>query len=390
LPALSSVAPSTPGLNIVGYVTADLGVGQSARGAAQAAEATGIEYSMVDFAMGTISPKTDRSYSSKISAVNEHTVNLVHVNADQFPSFRRAMGADFFAGKKTIAYWAWELMEFPEEWTTSFADLTEVWVPSRFVQSAISDKAPVPVVLMPHPIAVPKSTRSRARFGLPEARFLFLTMYDVLSYQERKNPAAAVAAFRKVAAAGTDAGLVIKVLNADQRPEEMEALRLSLEDVPGVILLSSTLSRQEAYDLEATCDAFVSLHRAEGFGFALAECMHLGKPVIGTNWSGNTDYMNSRNSCPVDYRLVELDRDHGPYKKGQKWADPDVDHAAWHMRSLAARPELAASIGAEARATMLSDYSPRAIGLRYRARLERIRQFSTGDDGVPPAWKSKI
>jgi len=384
LPAVEPVAPrpASPvsdlplGLNIAGYVTADLGVGQSARAAAQAAEAAGIAYSMIDFAMGTISPKTDRSFAPKISLYGNHGINLVHVNADQFPSFRRAIGPDFFEGRRTIGYWAWELPELPDEWVASFAGLSEVWVPSRFVQAAVSQKAPVPVILMPHPVNVPKAESSRKRFGLPSEPFLFLTMYDLLSYQERKNPAAAIAAFRKAFPHGNKAALVVKVLNADKCPADMAALRQSLEGVPGAVLLSSTLSRQEAYDLEATCDAFVSLHRAEGFGLAAAECMYLGKPVVVTNWSGNTDYMTSRNSCPVDYDLVELDRDHGPYKKGQIWADPDIEHAAWCLRSLVDDSSLAARIGERARATILTNYSPLAIGRRYRARLDRLRVFT--------------
>ena len=34
--------------------------------------------------------------------------------------------------------------------------------------------------------------------------------------------------------------------------------------------------------------------------------MFLGKPVVATNWSGNTDFMRPDNSCPVNFRLVRL------------------------------------------------------------------------------------
>jgi glycosyltransferase involved in cell wall biosynthesis len=368
----SSRPPPAPGLNICGYVTADLGVGQSARGAAVAAEAAGIEHVLVDFAVGTMSPKTDRTFSHKFAPNNDHAFNLVHVNADQFPVFRRTMGPDFFAGKYTIAYWHWELEEFPDRWQASFEGVDEVWTPTRFVQGAVSAKAKVPVLIMPHAISLPPVKPSRERFGLPRAGFLFLTMYDLLSYQERKNPEAAIRAFRKAFGSSGDATLVIKVLNADRRPEDLGRLRESLSDLASVVLLTSTLPRQAVYDLEATCDAFVSLHRSEGFGLGLAESMYLGKPVIATEWSGNTDFMTSRNSCPVDYELVTLDRDHGPYEKGQRWAEADVDQAAWYMRALVNDPVYVERIGRGARSTMLTDYSPTAIGKRYRARLELL------------------
>ena len=41
-------------------------------------------------------------------------------------------------------------------------------------------------------------------------------------------------------------------------------------------------------------DSLISLHRSEGFGLHLAEAMAMGKAVIATNWSGNTDFMNPK------------------------------------------------------------------------------------------------
>ena len=53
--------------------------------------------------------------------------------------------------------------------------------------------------------------------------------------------------------------------------------------------------------LFARADCYVSLHRAEGFGLTLAEAMALGKPVIATGFSGNTDFMTPANSYLVDW-----------------------------------------------------------------------------------------
>lgn len=82
----------------------------------------------------------------------------------------------------------------------------------------------------------------------------------------------------------------------------------------------------------ARCDCVVSLHRSEGFGLVPAEAMNFGKPVIMTNWSGNKDYMSRDNSIGIDYQLVRLAKDYGPYKAGQYWAEPDVEQAAYWMK----------------------------------------------------------
>ncbi|MDR0267612.1 hypothetical protein [Paenibacillus sp.] len=63
---------------------------------------------------------------------------------------------------------------------------------------------------------------------------------------------------------------------------------------------------------------------AAGELMQLAEAMYLGKPVIGTNWSGNTDFMDRDNSCVVDYSLIKVGEDYGPYKHHQLWAEPDM------------------------------------------------------------------
>jgi len=132
------------------------------------------------------------------------------------------------------------------------------------------------------------------------------------------------------------------------------------------------LSRTGIYELEAACDCFVSLHRSEGFGLAVAECMYLGKPVISTDWSATAEFVTADNGCPVRAPLVTLDRNHGPYAKGQTWAEPDVGHAAEWMQRLCADRALCARLGAAARATIERDFSPATIGARYRRRLEAI------------------
>jgi len=84
----------------------------------------------------------------------------------------------------------------------------------------------------------------------------------------------------------------------------------------------------------AKADMYVSLHRSEGFGLVMAESMYVGTPVIATDWSGNTEFMNSDTACMVGYDMIELDKDYEPFKKGNVWADAHVDEAADYMRRL--------------------------------------------------------
>jgi glycosyltransferase involved in cell wall biosynthesis len=100
--------------------------------------------------------------------------------------------------------------------------------------------------------------------------------------------------------------------------------------------------------------------------------MYLGKPVISTDWSATAEFLDRSNGYPVDYSLVELKENHGPYGRGASWAEADTGHASELMRKIVSDPADAARTGAAARRTMEERYSPAVIGARYRRRLEAI------------------
>lgn len=362
--------------NLVGFLTADLGVGESARCMVRASDAAGIRTALVPFKLHCKNPQTDLSYAARLQEANPYRVNVFHIDAPASPDIDHHHGPAFRSGKYNIAYWAWELTEFPDPWVPNFAYFDEVWCPSDFTRAAIAMKSPLPVLTMPHAISFARpSGDHRAHFGLPVDTFLFLFLYDLNSYSARKNPQAVVAAFRASGLAGHGAALVIKVQNAAENPGDFAALQAAVRDLPGTVLITGTLAREAIYRLESACDCFVSLHRSEGFGLAVAECMYLGKPVISTDWSATAEFVNADNGCPVRCTLVPIEQNHGPYTKGQLWAEPDVTHAAEWMRRLFHDRALAASLGAAARATMETRFSPAAIGARYRQRLESIATF---------------
>lgn len=362
------------GLNVAGFLTADLGIGESARCMVRAADAAGLPAALVELKLPCKNPRGDDSFLGRLGGAAAHAVNVVHVD----PPASRDLDhhhPDLRRGRYNVGYWAWELPEFPDAWVGQFRYFDEIWCPSGFARAAIADKSPVPVLAMPHAIALEPPAEPaaalRARFGLPPDDYLFLFVYDLNSYSARKNPGAVVEAFRRSGLAGRGAGLVIKAHNAGGNAADAAELRAAAA-LPGAILITETFARRDVTALEAACDCFVSLHRSEGFGFGIAENMALGKPVIATDWSATAEYLDASNGCPVRAPLVALERSHGPYAKGQVWADPDVDHAADWMRRLAADRELGRRLGTAARAAVRARFSPAAVGALYRRRLEAI------------------
>jgi glycosyltransferase involved in cell wall biosynthesis len=137
------------------------------------------------------------------------------------------------------------------------------------------------------------------------------------------------------------------------------------------------LTRQEKQDLMKAADCYVSLHRAEGFGLTLAEAMMYGKPVVGTGYSGNVDFMSDEDSYLVPYRVITIKKTHGPYKAGYHWADPDVDSACDMMRYIESNREAAAAVGAKARARVRELLHPSTIAAAVRVHLQELALLGT-------------
>ena len=275
-----------------------------------------------------------------------------------------------------IAVWYWELETAPPEWARYAALLNEVWAPTTFIHRSLSRIMPIPVVAMLPGMAPPVARKLPAsHFGLAPSKFLFLFLFDMNSVMERKNPLATVAAFRQAFAGSHDVQLAIKVSRGDADPESFACLQQACDEA-GCVLIDNVLSRQESYGLLNVCDAYVSLHRSEGFGLTMAEAMFFGKPVIATGYSGNLDFMSSDNSILIPYEMTPLTRDYAVYRQGSLWADPSVAAAAEAMRRVVEQPIWARALGERAQRDVAATLSLEAYGRRMRARLSELMSGS--------------
>jgi glycosyltransferase involved in cell wall biosynthesis len=274
----------------------------------------------------------------------------------------------------------WELDRFPRAFHGAFFYLDEVWVPSAYALEAISRASPIPVVRVPLPISAGRLRSpglGRTHFGLPEHAFVFLFVFHARSVLARKNPAGVIRAFGRAFEGQADVRLVLKVVGRDRGIRD--TLRTEAAD-PRVMVVDRVFERDELSALVAVSDCYVSLHRSEGVGHTMAEAMALGKPVIATGYSANTDFMNAGNSFLVQYDLVRLDRDYGPYRRGGVWAEPSVEQASELMRFVYETPGAAAEVARRGRAEIWRDRSPEAIGAQIAERLAVIQGRMTPSD----------
>jgi glycosyltransferase involved in cell wall biosynthesis len=210
-----------------------------------------------------------------------------------------------------------------------------------------------PVRRLIHPVAVRRFTHA----ARPATVTRFAAAMDLVSTVARKNPFAIVTAYRASFGASDPVELTLKLRGAHAAPSHRHALeRLAREPGPRITLLDQNLSADELERWWSRVDVLVSLHRSEGFGLLVAEAMRRGIPVISTDWSATSEYVDLDVGWPVAATEVPVTDESGRYEiPGAVWAEPNADAAVRAMREAASDP-----------------LARNAKGLRAQSRAEKL------------------
>jgi glycosyltransferase involved in cell wall biosynthesis len=357
-----------------------LGLGEAARGYVLGLEAGGIAVSTTTVDVHALVENPGLVAGDGYGLVEfsdrrqdeEPGFELVCINADELPRFAEAMGPEWFGDRPTIGVWGWETDSIPERWRLAYPLVDEVWVYSRYVADNLERVAPVPVRVVPPPVVAPQPGDTSVELGVPPG-FRFLFMFDFLSTIQRKNPVGLIEAFRAAFEPGEGPQLVIKTINGRHRFAALEEVRWAARGRPDVHVIDRSLTARERDSLLVQCECYVSLHRSEGFGLTLAECMALGKPVIGTDFSGTQDFLTEENGYPIASTMTRVGADCEIYPADGTWAEPDVEAGARAMRTVVEHPEEALAKASKGRADVERLYSLEAAGGRAREALEELR-----------------
>ncbi|MHA7776906.1 glycosyltransferase [Roseibium sp. M-1] len=362
------------GVNIIGYAFGELGLGEDTRTAARALALHNAPVGVVNFDRGLFTRQQDKSAKQWISNECRYLTNLFPMAVNEAHSAILNIGIANYDRRYNIGYAPWELPKWPKAWMNYLDLLDEFWVSTTFTYNALRPYTDKPVRLMPLAVTIDDvAPVKRSDFGLPDDAFLFFFSFDVTSSVHRKNPFATIEAFKRAFPRGDEqVGLVVKVMNLDPLVPNWHRLMEATSGDSRIHFISRTLSRSTLMGLVSKCDAYVSLHRGEGFGRGPAEAMLLGKPTIVTGFSGNLDFTKPHNSCLVDYKLIDVLPHEYHFGEGQQWADPDVDHAAEYMQKLTQDRDFVEQLGRAAREQILTHHSARIAGERYCLRLNEL------------------
>jgi glycosyltransferase involved in cell wall biosynthesis len=368
------------GVNLFGFAYGELGIGEDLRMAVAACEAAGIPYRVVNIDAGKDLRQADSLLKQRVQRselVAPYAINIFCMPGfDMVSRVFLRQGAEVFKGRTNIGWWPWEMPVWPKAWGEAFDLVDEVWASTHFTRQGYVLATDKPVNLMPLPVSVSRGRdHARSHFGLPARKFLFLFIFDFNSHLTRKNPEAVIAAFKKAfPPRDQDVNLVLKVMNGKQADPKWKAFLKKCEKDDRIWLITETLDRPDVLGLVQVCDAYVSLHRSEGFGRTLAEAMLYGKPVVATGFSGNADFMHPDLTFPVAYEEVPVKAGEYPFVEPEDqavWAEPSVMDSARQMKQARVRAKdkgFAQAVQAYAH----EQFSVKRIGQMMRERLERI------------------
>jgi glycosyltransferase involved in cell wall biosynthesis len=351
--------PACGGLAVAGELSATTGLGEGARLMVRALAILGMRNWELD--VGPPWRPTVKPALARLPKLPDGIPLVVHANAPMLPASLMRLPRAMVHGRRVIGYWAWELTKLPPEWAIGASFVHEIWVPSQFTADAVESLRPGRVRVVPHPVAVvppSPSALDRKAFDLPDDAVIVLTVFNLASSLERKNPYAAITAFRAAFGDRRDRLLVLKVGHPTHFPSEFAYLA-EAANAPNIRLETRDLPRADNHALFAAADIVLSLHRSEAFGLVLAEAMLLSKPVVATGWSGNMEYMDQDSAALVGYRLVAAHDRRGTYDVAHTvWADADLASAVAHLRRLADDEVERRALGARARKAALLRLGP--------------------------------
>lgn len=357
------VGPEHP-LIVAGFFQTASGLGESARNCVTALKECGLSPETID--LSAAFGQADLSYPTslqKLPRTRSGTL-ILHANAPETERALFLLGLHRSTVWRVIGVWAWELDVVADNWLPASRFLSEIWTPSDFISNVFRPHVDIPVLTVPHYIPPPDMAdcMSVAPFVTDSEAITFLTMADGRSSFHRKNLIGSVSTFRSAFEGRDDVKLLVKSRNLQEYHHFRNDLNQLVQEDSRIQLIDRNLTNAEKWRLLHDADCVISPHRSEGFGIHLAEAMRIGRPVVATGWSGNTQFMNSDNSLLLDYDLHPVSDPFNVYSglENARWAEPHMAQSIQALRTVADSPGKRAEIGAKAQATVQSVLKPGA------------------------------
>ena len=135
-------------------------------------------------------------------------------------------------------------------------------------------------------------------------------------------------------------GATFSVIDREEMLGKIEEIKKTVVGrLPNVYLLHGDLTDEEMNELynHPKVKVHVSFTKGEGFGRPLLEASLSGKPVIASDWSGHTDFLDKKLAVMLPGELVDVDLSAFPeniYTKGSQWFQVNYGYASKVLKDI--------------------------------------------------------
>lgn len=305
---------------------------------------------------GQLPPQAgDPPLSEMLQRLLNIDLNAVAINLDYPEEMFR------FTGARKIGYTVFETELLSESGINQLKQLHQIWVPTQWGKEILIKNGLEETVVRVVPEGVDTQIFSPEVVGFDELKkmdgYKFLS---VGKWEERKGVRELLTAFDKAFNEDDKVYLVLYFpghVGALQKINvNDEVNKLNLKNRKKIIVVDTLLPReQDMANLYASCDAYVSASKAEGWGLPITEAMATGLPVIAPFYSGPTEYLTNENAI-----CLEIDEKEEVYcpvffpEKGKYgfWAKINKEQLADKMNWVFQNQDKAKLIGKQANLDM--------------------------------------
>ena len=331
---IKKTALDKDGISVIGFARSEMGTGEDTRRTYEMIHSLGYDVSIYPLY------PSDTIYNNEQNEFSDHEskkLGLIQIYTMPPAEYMETYctGNINNSNAYKIGYFAWEFSTWKDDFDVIYDLIDEIWVISKFLLPSFRNSK-IPVKYMPPIVELvgerPRDKNILDKLGIPKENYLFLSVFDIKSTIERKNPMALIDGFLSEYSNSDNVKLVLKFSYDENDKQNNTELFDLIAKSNNIIHISEMLSKPELEALIYECDAFVSLHRAEGFGRVIAEAMLLKTLVICTNYSGNKDFCNKQNSILVDFDIVQVGEQDYPFALNLQWAKVKKDSVVKCLR----------------------------------------------------------
>lgn len=267
-------------------------------------------------------------------------------------------------------------------WVDNCNKVEQTWVPSKFCEKTFKDSGVENVKYMPFGLVFNNDTKSITKLDNdPRFKFLFINQYSV-----RKNAKMTIQAFLETFSKTDNVVLYVRAevltgletagFNSETILKDIQNLKMENPDSPQVIILDR-VSDETLHQLYNSIDVLIAPSSGEGLGKTIAEAMSHSVPVITTNWSAPTEFVNDSNGFLLDYTLDNINLSDIEMKTyfmtaDMKWANPEYLQLCEYMSYCFDNPNECKILGTQAKIDVRKQFDWKPLMKNRIAAIEAI------------------